>query len=103
MLGASTFYKGNRIQIMSAHIEESDYDFHPFYYGRVVNITEQGFVKVACNDGLLVVSKIKYDGVLSAPNEVIKISNILHTPAHILEKARTETFRTFDMDQNPKI
>jgi len=98
MPGAATFYKGDKVRILEAHIEECDIVIHPLYYGRIVNITKEGYVEVAANGGLIVITKIEYNGRFLTPKKIFKISNILYTPYEILENARIKSVRSLDME-----
>lgn len=97
MPGAMTYYKNNLIKILESYTENINIEFHPIYFGRIVNITQEGFAKVATQDGLLVVTKIKFKGLEILPDKHLKAPNILHTPSDILEKARIETRNSLSM------
>jgi methionyl-tRNA formyltransferase len=97
MPGSATFYKDDKIRILDAYIEDCEIEIHPLYYGRVVNVTKEGYVKVAANGGLIVIVKIKYNDKSISPGSVLKISNILYTPYKILENARIKSVLSLDM------
>lgn len=97
MPGAATFYKDKKIKILEAFCEKIDFQFHPLYFGRIVNITKLGYAKIATEDGLLVITKIESDGCEILPNELLKAPNILYTPSDILERARIENKPSLQM------
>ena len=97
MPGAMTFYKNKEIKILEAYLEKTEIEFHPFYYGRVINITKEGYAKVATQDSLLVITKIKFNGAEMLPKDHLKEPNILYTPCDILEKARIENKNSLSM------
>jgi len=101
MLGSATFYNGTKIRILEAFIEKNSEEIHPLFYGRIVNITEEGYAKIATKKNIIVVTKIMKDKEL-LPNEILKISNILYTPIDILENARIKTIHSLDMEK-PKL
>jgi methionyl-tRNA formyltransferase len=98
MRGAATFYNGIKVRILEAFIEDCDIDIHPLYYGRIVNITKEGYAEIAANGGLIVIKKIEYKGEHMSPNNILKISNILNTPSNVLENAKTKSVRSLDME-----
>ena len=73
-------------------------EFHPIYYGRIVNVTKKGFVKIATDSGCLVLTKIKVKNTIMLPKDYQKIPNILYTPLDILEKARIENKNSLKME-----
>jgi methionyl-tRNA formyltransferase len=97
MPGAATFYKNREVKILESFIEKIDIDFHPLYFGRIVNVTQEGHAKIATQDGLLVVTKIMVDGFEAIPGERLKAPNILYTPFDVLERARTEDKNSLKM------
>jgi methionyl-tRNA formyltransferase len=101
MPGAATFYKDKKIKVLEAFCENIDFEFHPLYLGRIVNITHAGFAKIVTEDGLLVITKIEYDGREMLPKELLKAPNILYTPSDVLEKARLENISSLQMSPIP--
>ncbi len=97
MPGAATFYKEKKIKVLEAYCENIDFEFHPLYFGRIVNITTLGYAKIATEDGLLVITKIESDGCEILPSELLKAPNILYTPSDVLEKARIESKPSLQM------
>jgi methionyl-tRNA formyltransferase len=97
MPGAATFYKNREIKILESFIENIDIEFHPLYFGRIVNITQEGFAKIATQGGLLVVTKIMVDGCEIIPGEQLKAPNVLYTPFDVLERARIEDKNSLQM------
>ena len=83
--------------MLEAFCENIDFEFHPLYFGRIVNITNLGYAKIATEDGLLVITKIEFDGCEILPNELLKAPNILYTPSDVLEKARIESKPSLQM------
>lgn len=97
MPGAATFYKSKEIKILESFIENIDIEFHPLYFGRIVNITKEGFAKVATQGGLLVITKIVLDGCEIIPGEQLKAPHVLYTPFDVLERARIEDKSSLQM------
>jgi methionyl-tRNA formyltransferase len=95
--GAFTFHKGKKINILKGYIEFSDYDFHPLYWGRIIGFTERGDIKVAANQGVLIIELFNYDGIKSALNDKVKVSHVFYTPAEVLLKAKIETKTSLKM------
>lgn len=98
MPGAATFYKGEKIRLLEGYVEKTEMEFHPIYYGRIVNVTKKGFVKIATDSGCLVLTKIKVKNTIMLPKDYLKIPNILYTPLDILEKARIENKNSLQME-----
>tara|TARA_B110000008_G_C16910448_1_gene540446 strand:- start:121 stop:1197 length:1077 start_codon:yes stop_codon:yes gene_type:complete len=101
MPGAMTYYKNQKVIILESFIEKTDIEFHPLYYGRIVNITKNGFAKVITRDALLVITKMKKNGVDMVPQQLLAAPNILYTPHAILEKARIANNKSLDMKSIP--
>ena len=97
MPGAMSFYETKKIVILESYVEEIDINFHPLYFGRIVNITNKGFAKVVTQNGLIVITKINFDGVDCLPSQHLRTPNILYTPSEILEKARISNNSSLSM------
>jgi methionyl-tRNA formyltransferase len=86
--GAFTFYENKKVSIIQSRIEETEYQFHPFYSGRIIGKGAQGSVRIATIDKILVIEKIVIDGKVCRPSKKLKLSKILYTHREILEKAK---------------
>lgn len=95
--GAFTFYNGGRITVLKSTLENTEYKFHPFYFGRIIAKTNKGFVKIATKDKILVIQKILVDGKIIKPSTVLKLSRVLYTPRDLLEKAKISSVSYNDM------
>ena len=85
--GAFTFYRKKLIQIMEAEILDRE-ETHPFGYGMVTALLDNGDAKIACRGGALRIQKIKRDDTLIKPAEIMKTGYRLWTPVEYLDRSR---------------
>jgi len=97
MPGAWTFFKNEKISITDYEIILSDISFHPFYYGRVVNVNNKKYAKVICNGGFVVIKSIFYRGKTSKAGAVLKVSDVLYSSEKELLDAKISSMRTLSM------
>ena len=95
--GAFTYLKKQKIAILESDIEKSKVKFHSFANGRVNKIFEDGTVRIITKGGYLRIRKIAFRNRICNPSEIIKISDVLHTPRYILDKSRGNTIQTKNM------
>lgn len=95
--GAFTFYNRKKIVILKSSLENTEYTFHPFYFGRIIAKTHAGFVKIATKDKILVVEKILVDRKIVKPSTKLSLSKILHTPKTILDKSKISSVSYVNM------
>lgn len=96
MPGAATYYKGEVIKIMESYIENSEIEIHPLFHGRIINVTKEGYAKIATKKDILVLTKIKKE-IEILPSKLLNVSNILYTPYKVLENAKVQSIRSLDM------
>jgi methionyl-tRNA formyltransferase len=84
--GASTFLMGKQVRVRSATSVTFDGTFHPFQYGIIYRLFENG-VYVACKNGSLRCSLFRKDGIKPIEYKSNLIGERLYTPAEYLETA----------------
>ena len=95
--GAFTFTNNKKIRILNASAAKSKSENHPFSFGRMAKILHNGDAVILGNGGLIRIHKISVSGRTIKPSEFFKLSDILYTPANILEKSHKSIINVRDM------
>jgi methionyl-tRNA formyltransferase len=95
--GAFSFINNDKISILEANFEKMKNDFHPYTYGKVIQIADDGSIKVITKNGFLHIIKILNKGKILEPSKVIKLANTFYTPIDILKNSKIKTMNIKDM------
>lgn len=95
--GAFTFVNKQRISILECEIEHSKIKFHPFSFGRVNKIFEDGTVRIITKGGYLRIKRIQVRKKDLIPSKIIRINDVLYTPKDILDESRNQTINVRKM------
>ncbi|MCP4569527.1 MAG: hypothetical protein GY841_18275 [FCB group bacterium] len=85
--GAFTVYRKKTIHILEADILDREH-FHPFCYGLVIAVLDNGDVRLACRGGSLRVRRVKHDEKFYSPADILKTGYRMWTPIEALDKSR---------------
>jgi len=100
--GAFSFINGEKISILDANLEKIKDNFHPFTYGKVIQVKKNGSIKVITKNGFLDIKKVSIKGKILGPAKIIKVADTFYTPHDILQNSKMKTMNIKDMKQPKK-
>jgi len=95
--GAFTFINNKKISILETNSEKTKDNFHPHVFGKVIQSSPDGSIKVATRNGILQIKKIRFEGKISQPNKVIHLADTFYTPNDVLLNSKIKTVNVKDM------
>jgi len=97
-LGSFTFYKGEKVIIISSEILNLEDDYHSYYIGKIIGLYKTRYVKIVVKGGVLIIKKIKYNDNEQNAAKYFNIGETLYTHADYLERARHTRVQPKNMD-----
>lgn len=89
--GAFTFIKKKRVNIKSIKIEKKYKKYHPFAYGRIINIDKKkNKVSIICNGGVISIKYLYMGNKKILATKLINKLSVFHTPIKFLSIAKTK-------------
>jgi len=98
--GAYTYYRGKKINIIDAFIDDSiDKDFHPFSNGKIVTIMDNNCVRVIAGRRAMILTEISVDGESMKPGKYLTLRFTLTSKRKELDHAKTYVPTTKAMNE----
>lgn len=97
--GAFSYYRDQKIHILSCYIENSKISFHPFANGKIVTILDDNSVRVIAGCRSLIIDKVAIKNEEFVPGDVLDIKHSLISPQDELQHALSHVPSTLSMNK----
>lgn len=98
--GAYTYYRGEKINILSCCVEASEYSFHPFANGKIVTILDNKKVRVIAGGKPLLIESLLINGEIVNPGDFLEVKFSLYSPEEELFHAKNHVPTTLSMNKS---
>ena len=98
--GAYTYYRGEKINILSCSLETSENSFHPFANGKIVTILDNKSVRVIAGGKSLLIESLSINGEIVIPGNFLEIKFNLYSLEEELIHAKTHVPTTLSMNKS---
>ena len=98
--GAFSYYKEEKVHILSSRIESNSITFHPFANGKIVTVLDDKSVRVVGGGKSLIIDRISVNNLEMVPGDFLEIKYSLNSPFDEKQKASIHIPSTLSMNKS---